>query len=483
MKTKHKTQKSSASQNAEQYPRTDYLAVMPGVLMCLITLLMVLMDISMPDMESAQYESYPNLFGGVNFIILMAGISFVFSEFILHRIRLTSDSVRPPVSDTAVQLFRKTPMVFFGLFIILIFLSTAVNGLDDKALHGVPFRNIGVFTIVMFILFYMWMAGSMKDPALRRFTVLLFAGTSDAVATAALFDRFVSPIPAFGHKKDLSAIFFNGNHYGYFLVMAVLISTGLFLYSKDRRIRVFGAVSTALNLIILAMNGSTGCIIAAMAGLLLSLVITVRIRPDVLRENLSMLALVLVSAAAYILIGGKAGMITTVLGDISAVASQSEDAAAAGHNRWLLWTETWKYVMRKPLLGYGCEGLSDVLMDSLGRANPHNEVLNYAAQFGIPAAICYTAGVLSVFASFFAVTHSAKPVSSLENDAKRARMEANRKSGKNSSDAHTDGVSGMMPDEIRCTALLAAFGYFISSFFGVPMFYTLPFFFIFLGMV
>ena len=138
--------------------------------------------------------------------------------------------------------------------------------------------------------------------------------------------------------------------------------------------------------------------------------------------------------------------------DVSAIIHQSEYATAAGHNRWLLWTETWKYIIKKPLLGYGCEGLSDVLMDSLGRANPHNEVLAYAAQFGIPAAVFYTLSIIALLTRPF-LKHK-----------------------------NAETKNGVSMDGSCCAGLLAAFGYFISSLFGVTMFYTLPFFFIFLGL-
>jgi len=70
-------------------------------------------------------------------------------------------------------------------------------------------------------------------------------------------------------------------------------------------------------------------------------------------------------------------------------------------------------------------------------------VLSYAAFYGIPAALFYTAGVLGVI-------------------------------GSTAIDSSTN-----VPHKAAC---MAAAGYFISSFTGVGMFYTLPFFFIFLGL-
>ena len=184
--------------------------------------------------------------------------------------------------------------------------------------------------------------------------------------------------------------------------------------------------------------------------------VTVLLRPDAHKITILLLSSLIVLAVISILIPGKAdvisGTFSSLINDVSAVLHQSEDAAAAGHNRWLLWTETWKYIVKKPLLGYGCEGFSDVLMDSLGRANPHNEVLAYAAQFGIPAAMFYVLSIMALLIRPF-LKH------------------------KNAETKNGDSMDGSC-----CAGLLAAFGYFISSLFGVTMFYTLPFFFIFLGL-
>ena len=429
------------TERSNSFSRTDYLCVLPGILMCILLILILAMDLSMPEMAVLQYRSFPAMFRAVNYMIIAAGIGF-------YAILFARKGVNKPHKNAAA--------LFIAGFLLCIILSTVVNGFTDKAVHGVSFRNIGIFHIAVFFLIYMVLSGSIRSRALKQGTVLLYIGTGDLIAAAVLWDRFVRPVSAFAEKKDISAIFFNGNHYGYFLVMAVLAAAGILLYASDIRIRIFAGCSMALNLLILLMNGSSGCLLAVCAGLLFAVPVTLLIRPDARKITVLLLCGLAVLAVISIFIPGKAGaisgMFSSLINDVSAVIHQSEDAAAAGHNRWLLWTETWKYIIERPLLGYGCEGLSDVLMDSLGRANPHNEVLAYAAQFGIPAAVFYTLSIIALLVRPF-IKH----------------MNAETKNG--------DSMDGSC-----CAGLLAAFGYFISSLFGVTMFYTLPFFFIFLGL-
>lgn len=470
---------------------------MPCLLMCMLTLLILMMDVSMPEMAKSQYQSYQSLFRAAFYVITLSGAAYYL--ILLANARLSSagssksplPSDRPAKSGTADQS-SKSPMALLrpdmpatlkaawlcmGAFIICIILSTAVNGLNVKAIHGVAFRDIGIFHIFVFILIFLGASSCIKSLPLRRAMLILYAVTADLIAIAVLFDRFVQPIAAFDKKKDISAIFFNGNHYGYFLVMAILISIGLALCFSDIRIRITGAVSAALNSEILIMNGSSGCLIAVITALLIGLLIpamsnttaTAAKQPDTSIKKHSntsaekhsdapserhldkrhILSVLVGIMFIFIVLAASTGMFKEIADSITAIVSGSADASSAGHNRWLLWTETFGYVMERPLLGYGCEGLSDILMDSLGRANPHNEILSYASQFGIPAALFYTAGVvLMLFTSARALI--------------------------------TDNNSPTYGTHLP--AFLAALGYFISSFFGVPMFYTLPFFFIFLGM-
>lgn len=420
--------------------RSDYLCVLPVLFMSLMTFIMLLMDITTPSMDQGQYTAYPSLFTFFNGCIFASyAVFFGIQVFIRKKASRASqpDSKKPSLS-------LRISMISFGLFMLLVIASTFVNGFGDKAIHGVSFRNIGIFHIMGFILIYMGMSACIKRDSFRTAMLIMFSVVSDLVATAALTDRFLLPIAAFREKKDLSAIFFNGNHYGYFLVMALLIGLGLFLYSSDIRVRAIGVLGLVLNSIVLALNGSLGCLIGAFFGMLFTLVITFLTRRDVIKLNLAVLG---AFAVLFFVLAASTGMMTELFRDASEILSGSDSASSAGHNRWLLWTTTFEYIKKKPLLGYGCEGLSDILMNDLHRGNPHNEVLSYAAQFGVPAALAYVTGCISWIVAAV-------------------------KDMKSSGGAYAASYG---------PALIASVGYFASSLFGVTMFYTVPFFFIFMG--
>ena len=211
-----------------------------------------------------------------------------------------------------------------------------------------------------------------------------------------------------------------------------------------RKLDLFGLVSGLLNFTVLLLNHSLGCLLAVVGAVVFLLILTIAAdRPAAQR-----LGLLLGCFAGFLLLGLLilAPLRSEFAGlpqDLHQILS-GEDASSAGHNRWLLWSQTIDLISQRPLFGYGCEGIADILKDAVDRANPHNELLTYAAFYGIPAALFYVLGLVAIFVCWI-----------------------RRK---------------IWTDPVSIAAALAAFGYFLSSLFGVPMFYTAPFFFVFLGL-
>lgn len=137
-------------------------------------------------------------------------------------------------------------------------------------------------------------------------------------------------------------------------------------------------------------------------------------------------------------------VIATTWSDLSSIISGSDDAGGAGSGRWGLWVITADRISDRPWLGWGAEGICDGLLEPGNTERSHCEPLMYAAYFGIPAMVCYLAGVFATFVGAW----------------RRRRT--------------------IDPTSVACAC--AAFSYFVSSCFGNMYFYTTPFYFILLGM-
>ena len=409
----------------------DFLAAIPAFIVIVITLREIFLAVTDSAMKSEQYTTFPELFEFGNFVIILVGILYV----------VLSNMV-PTKKKPLLQ--RNPEFLFFGCFLILMALSTLINGIDDKAIHGLPYRNQGIFHFAFYILIYYFVSSKIKIQQLRKMMLLSFLFTADALAITAIGHQFFINIAAYSGKKGLSAIFFNSNHYGYFLAMALMVGITAYIVGDRVWVRDFGFLSGMLNMFVLFLNNTFGAILGAFASLILVLVLALIKLPKSRWRAVSVASLIVaLPLAGGILLNAQFDNFVVLIHDIGKILSGSSSAASAGTNRWGQWVKAVQYIQEKPLLGYGCEGASKRMMSEINISNPHNELLTYALFFGVPAAVCYTIGILMIFLRHL--------------------------------------VGKAWKDPYALMAFSAAFAYFISSLFGVAMFYTTPFFFIMLG--
>ena len=268
---------------------------------------------------------------------------------------------------------------------------------------------------------------------------MTFTAISDAAAAAFLYNEFFGGIPAFQGRMEPGGLFFHGNHYGYFLVMALIVS----VYENGKAM-VFGICSVILNMLALVTCRSMGAVLASGLIVLLLMIRTLkRGSPAEKKKVFILMLLIAAGATATLTVSNRFRYDLNRVFDESSEIVSGTNNVYAGNGRWGLWQFTLIYISEKPLFGFGCEGITERLYELTKIPNPHNELLTYAAYFGIPAAILYSAGVII------------KMLRSLK-----------------SSDLFSASTA----------AAFAALGYFVSSMFGVVMFYTTPLFFVMLGL-
>ena len=118
---------------------------------------------------------------------------------------------------------------------------------------------------------------------------------------------------------------------------------------------------------------------------------------------------------------------------------------AAGTQRGELWHAAYSFIQRKPIIGYGADNIGEQYENALirGKDRPHNLILYLACVSGIPGMFLYMTAVGIIIIK---------------------------------------GIIKLFKnDEEGKIFLLVVVTYMISSMFANSMFYTSPFFFIFLG--
>ena len=338
------------------------------------------------------------------------------------------------------------------------FLSSLLAPAWGISFAGSEFRFDGFFT-------YCFYAGAFgcayyvtSKSLVNRF-YFVFAIVGDILAFVALFGEKHIPVFEQIQVAIYTSVFMNENHYGYFLTMVIMVILGLYYKSlneesykekKSKQNTVFYIVSFAVQIYTLMKNDTMGAYVAIVISMIILLVcVRKRINKTRLLHIIPLIILIVFTVLSSV------GVITSVLGetigqslvvlwqDVFKVAKKSDDMDQAGTNRIFLWKQAIEMIKRKPLFGWGPEGLQGEYKAITGVDRPHNEYLQHAAFLGIPALLMYLSALFSLCFDRIRKIHS-------------------------------------VPYE-QLIAGGVTIAYLISAFFGNTLFYTTPYFFIFLG--
>lgn len=147
---KHDSKSKATAKHSSKAPaRTgkdlaDYLALMPGLLMCVMLLIVLILDIALPEMAEKQYQDFPNMFTVLDYLITACGLLYICIVAKRRELR-----------------FEKADALF-AASALLIIVSTFVNGISEFTFDGAPYRFIGILNMLSFMLIYMGVPRSIK---------------------------------------------------------------------------------------------------------------------------------------------------------------------------------------------------------------------------------------------------------------------------------------------------------------------------------
>ena len=339
------------------------------------------------------------------------------------------------------------PMIFFVFVILMMIISTLINGFTNAALYGDIYRRESIFYFIAYFSLYFLSGSIITDKKIRTALLYTFIAISIPVAVFTFIDEAFIPMKAFELCVGVSSVYHQFNHYGYYLILVILASAALFSKSKKPAVKILCLCAFTANTILLIINDTFGCYLACVIALVFNCVVTSLTEKKVNKKSIVILGLF---AVITLIMSFKYHTVLSnffvFANDVGNVAGNPENSGTAGTGRWTLWTHTMGYITEKPLFGFGVEGTNARLYAETHGVNdrPHNEFLEYAVFFGIPAAVSYICGVFSVY------------LNGLKNRLKL--------------------------DSFAIAALVAAFAYLVSSVFGNTMYYTAPYLFIMLGL-
>lgn len=335
---------------------------------------------------------------------------------------------------------------FFAVFIILMIISTAVNGFTELSIYGSAYRKEGLVGYISYFVYFA-LACIISDKKTVKLIFCISCLSSSAVSLMHITDHAF-----FGHylPRGIDTIAFeNTNHLGYYLAVSFVIAAVLAVTEKNMILKIIYSVCSGLNVMALLISDTLGSELAAAA--VSVFIVIVYSLCNGRFKLISILPAVIFTVTCIV------GFFTSVhinksmklnyyqlINDTIALTDGIEEAEhSTGVARIVLWENTWRYVCEKPFLGFSADATGKRLEEDAGIDRCHCEYLNYAVAYGIPAAVFYIAGVFTIY---------------LRGLIRRKKL-----------------------DRYNITGLCAAFAYLVSALVGNTMYYTAPLLFIMLG--
>ena len=296
-------------------------------------------------------------------------------------------------------------MFFYSLLLIWITLSTLHAPSLMDAFAGARYRNMGLFTYIVFsciMLFSLFI----KDEKSKFILMYLFLAVADIVAIFMLLQEKNIPLlnNSFGMLR--SCVFIHFNHLGYYLNLASICASGLFIYAhkKSRCLQTFSFLSLLLLFYTLLINNTMGgilsCFITSVVILWFYYIRNQKLGVQQFLPIIVIAILIALSFSGHLPSSSGEDMSDNLIGlytDANKLI-ENENTDSIGTNRFFLWKYYGKMIPQHPLLGLGPDQEPPGHENANFSDRPANEYLYHAVFHGIPALIFYLGFLFSLAA-------------------------------------------------------------------------------------
>ena len=347
------------------------------------------------------------------------------------------------------------PIILFTIYMGWTLISCIFSPNKYNAFCGTIYRKDGYISYILYAGIFA-LSFCLKSDRLKKLLLNLF------ILIAVLGIIFIE-LPKngilqniFWQNDHVRGVFFNLNHYGYYLLIATSISAFFFAIEENVLKKVYYCTIYIYLIYYLIINNTFGCYLALLGTLILFLAISI-----IKKQNIK-IALITIGIFVFVTIFANIFNNTTSqnikqlgldLGSIVGATSSKElennnkeTYMQAGSGRMEIWIAGLKFFANRPVLGYGPENLRPMYeANGIDQDRPHNIIIQQLTTSGLPGCILYFTAlgiiILKGLKSFNA---------------------------KNS---------------IYTVTLFNTIAYLISAMFGNSMYYTSPYFFIMLGLL
>lgn len=342
------------------------------------------------------------------------------------------------------------PIIILIAYLIWTLISCIFASNRQNAFYGTSNRKDGYITYLIYGGFFA-SAFLISSDKIKKYLLNLFI--TIAVLNIVIINMTINNIQLlnfFNYKGMQNGIFDNSNHYGYYLVLATMVSGILFITEKNKILKTLYAIAYLALVYNLILNNTFGCYIAVSATIIIFVIYCIYNKKYRVFSIISILIFIIMSCTIQkdgknIVLSNFNGLLNDANSFLDS-KTQNTDWEKAGSGRAKLWKYGIIMFLERPILGYGAENLeAEYAKYNIKQDRPHNLIIQLATTSGFPGLMLYLSGIALI----------------LIRGSKRLREN----------------------NSIYLAAYFAVIAYLISAMFGNSMYYTSPYFFILLGFI
>lgn len=386
------------------------------------------------------------------FLILIGFLGVVFLIFNIYT------NLRK-VENRKEYFKQQLPIIILFIYMIWTLVSTLSSNNVQNAMFGTEYRKDGYITYIAYAGFFS-LAFNINSKENRNFIVnMLIAMAILNIILVELYNLGLFRTVLVPRSRKLTC-FYNRNHYGYYLLLAIASSIFSFITQKNKVSKVLYFISSIFLLYFFILNDTFGCFLALIITLIFFMIYCIWKKRLKVNPYLTLFAIILITLSftntqiSSIVKKNIETFYKDIHNIILAIQSLDEEnnqktlqlAEKAGSTRIKLWINGINFFIDNPILGYGPDSLKTKYLEvGINKDRPHNLLIQLATTSGIIGLLTYTIAIGII----------------LIRGVKKIKFD----------------------NPLHLTVLFVVISYLISAMFGNSMYYTSPYFFIFLGLL
>lgn len=291
------------------------------------------------------------------------------------------------------------------LFLCWVFISVIFAENYYYAIIGNPDFHGGLISYFMYLGLFV-LASRLSSDRNRLLILDFFVFTAFVMVVICLINE--ASIMAFLNFSNDSGNFGNSNHYGYYLVMAIMINETLIISKKNKYLIIFHLIELFVLVNGLINAKSMGPLLAVTIGTLALVILTL------IKEYKKFL--IIICIISVVIISGSVSSIgiwdirhdvfvmgedIKILKDNVLSKEEKGDFGSIGSSRGELWSYGIKKILERPLVGYGPNNFEiEYQKADFVNHKPHNEFIEIAGTFGLIGLFLYLIVLLIMFWKF-----------------------------------------------------------------------------------